>query len=122
MLPKKKSKEKLKKPHEKYQNLTQEEKEKNINVVVINIKTFLNIKNKDLLITEKKYLKFHTIAIQTTSKMFFILTKPQIYLGYNKPLHYKLSLLHQIQVYPSYKKVPIFKVVLATPDSRLCKL
>lgn len=75
MLPKKKSKEKLKKPHEKYQNLTQEEKEKNINVVVINIKTFLNIKNKGLLITEKKYLKFHTIAIQPTSKMFFILTK-----------------------------------------------
>ena len=67
----KKSKEKLKKPH----NLTQEEKEKNINVVVINIKTFLNIKNKGLLITEKKYLKFHTIAIQPTSQMFFILTK-----------------------------------------------
>ena len=52
-----KSKEKFKKPHERYQNLTQEEKEKNINEVVINIKTFLNIKNKGLLIIEKKVFK-----------------------------------------------------------------
>ena len=46
-----------KKGHERYQNLSKEEKEKSDNMVVNNTKIYLKMKNKTLLSVEKNIIK-----------------------------------------------------------------
>ena len=50
-----------KRARESYQNLSDEEKEKNSNMVANDIKTFLNIKIKGWLTVEKIIIKFGKI-------------------------------------------------------------
>ena len=89
------TRETTKKTCDWYQSLSKEEKEKSINVVVSNIKTFLNMNMRTLLVEyKKKYYKickgFMQKFFKPLSKCFLILTGSQICLGYQKLLFCKI--------------------------------
>lgn len=104
----------LQKASERYQNLSEVEKEKNINIVAYGLKPFLSMKSESWLSID--------IFSNLFQNVFLILARPQICLGYKSCHTIKLFWSTRLKYLQAIKIPSICGGDLAPANSDLSKL